>query len=546
MTIQNQLVPIMSAEFDNSNAQQGPSLLKYKCLLVGQKLKEPAAWAGTHVYAVGDLVKPTVANGHWYLCVLAGTSGTEPSWPTTVKGEVAEGTNKPTWREFKAPTASALTVNLLSGKKDDTAAALFGQGSLLHVMAKGWAANNSFNEIYAVAMEDAGAAVAASGTIVFAGTASASGTIALYIDGKRITVGVTSGDVAATVAAAVCTAINRDYSLPVLASISSATVTLTAKNKGDCGNDIDIQTNYNIDEMLPTGITATITAMASGATNPDITDVLDILGETWNQIIVGPYTDATNIAAIETECESREGSTRMIYTKYYTARRGDVSAHLAFSSARNSKWVTCVNSNKYPSSSWEYIAGIAGQVAASASADPAVPFKTLPVNGILPPKIVDRLDNGDNETLLNAGISTTYADDGGVVRIQQIVTMYRHNPTGADDVSYQFDNTIFNLMYQSWDFRTSLANKFPRAKLMNDGVKVGPGQSIITPKIGKAFAVEKYAEWEYLGLVENAEEFEKNIVCVRSTTSVNRLDWLLPPDLANQFNQAAVVIQFIS
>lgn len=43
----------------------------------------PAAWSASTAYAIGDVVQPTSANGHYYRCTAAGTSGsTEPTWPT--------------------------------------------------------------------------------------------------------------------------------------------------------------------------------------------------------------------------------------------------------------------------------------------------------------------------------------------------------------------------------------------------------------------------------------------------------------------------------
>lgn len=52
-----------------------------------------AAWVAGAVRAVGALVKPTVANGHYYRCTVAGTShaSTQPTWPTT-GGTVTDGT----------------------------------------------------------------------------------------------------------------------------------------------------------------------------------------------------------------------------------------------------------------------------------------------------------------------------------------------------------------------------------------------------------------------------------------------------------------------
>lgn len=59
------------------------------------------AWAASTAYAVGDVVRPTVATGHCYRCIVAGTSGaTEPTWPTVNGQNVTDGTV--TWDEIGA------------------------------------------------------------------------------------------------------------------------------------------------------------------------------------------------------------------------------------------------------------------------------------------------------------------------------------------------------------------------------------------------------------------------------------------------------------
>lgn len=58
-----------------------------------------SAWAATTAYSLGDIVIPLATeNGHRYRCTTAGTSsGSEPTWPTTQRGTVADGTV--TWTE---------------------------------------------------------------------------------------------------------------------------------------------------------------------------------------------------------------------------------------------------------------------------------------------------------------------------------------------------------------------------------------------------------------------------------------------------------------
>lgn len=52
------------------------------------------AWAAGTAYSLGDLVRPSTANGYLYLCVAAGTAhaSTEPTWSTVLGRETTDGT----------------------------------------------------------------------------------------------------------------------------------------------------------------------------------------------------------------------------------------------------------------------------------------------------------------------------------------------------------------------------------------------------------------------------------------------------------------------
>lgn len=64
-------------------------------VLVGDPSGTPttySAWQTVHAYVLGDARRPTVANGHFYRALVAGTSGaTEPTFPTN-GGSVIDGT----------------------------------------------------------------------------------------------------------------------------------------------------------------------------------------------------------------------------------------------------------------------------------------------------------------------------------------------------------------------------------------------------------------------------------------------------------------------
>lgn len=477
----NLRIPFMAVEFDPSRAFQGASILNYKALVMGQKM----------------------AGG----------------------------------------TIEELTLKRVTSK--DQAATYFGVGSQLARMFESWFKNNQFTEVYGIALDDLAAGVLATGTVTITGTATADGILSLFINGKLVQVAVTTDDTETDVGDAIDAAIVLADFLPVTSSNSGGAVTFTAKNKGENGNDIDIQVNFNEGEVTPAGLTVVIVAMAGGAGNPDIQEILDILGDEWYNVFACAWNDSTNLVALETELADRFGAMRMIDGEAFISKKGSLSDLSTFGDARNSPHIACPNAHSLPNSIEEMAAASAGQHASEGSIDPARPFQTLPLNGIVPPKVVDRFTNVENNGLLFDGISTYTVDSGGVVRVGGSITMYQKNAQDAEDIAYLQVTTLLTLMYLRWDFRTYIVTKYPRAKLADDGVRVASGQQVITPKIGKAEAVTKFRAWELQGLVENIAQFKNDLVCERDANNPNRLNWLLPPDLMNQFIVGAAQMQFL-
>jgi phage tail sheath gpL-like len=142
--------------------------------------------------------------------------------------------------------------------QSDEAAEYFGRGSMLHRMAIRARDASELVDIWAIALNDAGAGVAATGILKIVGPATASGVLRVYIAGQRVAVAVTSGDTAVTVATRLTDAITANTDLPVTAARVGATITLTCRWKGETGNDIDIRLNYYQGEKTPAGLTVSL------------------------------------------------------------------------------------------------------------------------------------------------------------------------------------------------------------------------------------------------------------------------------------------------
>lgn len=477
-------VPFVYVEFDNSRAVQGPALMPYKNLVIGQRL----------------------------------TSGTVPELtPTRVTS-----------------AAQAKTY--------------FGAGSMLAHMLERQLANNSITETWAIALDDNGAGASAAGSVLFGGAVTAAGTLYLYIGGRRLTVGVAATDTPDDVATSTAAAITAATDLPVTAAVNGGEtkqVDITARHKGEAANGIDIRVNYYAGEDLPTGLTAAVTPMAGGTSNPDVSTVWAAIGDEHYHVITMPYTDAANLTALETELADRWGPLRQIEAMAFASATGTHSDLGTLGDSRNSPHLSIMSAAGSPTPPYEVAAAVAGVVSYHANIDPARPFQTLPLVGVLPPAVTDRFTLQENNLLLFDGISTTSVDAGGVVRIQRVITTYTENAQGAEDISYLDVNTPLTLGYLRYDFRNYILRKYPRHKLADDGTRYGPGQAVITPKVGKAEAIARFRVWEDQGLVENIDQFKNDLICERNESDPNRLDWMLPPDLVNQFRVAGVQVGFL-
>lgn len=438
-----------------------------------------------------------------------------------------------------APAGAAVRVT-----SADQAVQLFGRGSMLAAMCAAFLANNPVAEMSAFPLADNGAGVAATKTITITGPATAAGTLNILIAGRRIQAPVSAGDTASDVAMSARIAINAALDLPVTGAEVGGVITLTARHKGAAGNDIDVRVNYRAGEVTPAGLAVVVAAGVNGTGNPDASTVFDAIGDEWFNTFVLPYTDAANLDAYDAELADRFGPLRMIDGLAFSAAAGAHGTLAALGNGRNGPHVSIGGIKGSPTPPWETAAAYAGQVSYHGAIDPARPFQTLVVKGVLAPAVADRFSRAERNLLLADGISTFTVDQGGNVLIERPVTTFQTNAFGLPDTAYLDVNTLLTLSYLRWSMRARLASKFPRHKLANDGTLYGPGQAIVTPKVIRAELVSLFGDWMELGLVEDIEQFKRDLIVERDAGDPNRLNALIPSNLVNQFRVFAGQVQF--
>lgn len=452
---------------------------------------------------------------------------------------------------------SAPTETLISITSDGLADGFFGPGSQLARMCNTFKANNPNTELKAIALSDAGAAVKASATIQFSIALSATGfslsgteVYNLLVAGTKCYTTLNSGWSTTDVNSAVATTVNADSTLPVIASTNAASaLNLIAVNAGTLGNDIDIRTNYYTGESDPTGFgdSATITAMANGATDPDLEDAWAVLGEEQYHYICQPYDDATNLKSIEDLLESRFGPLVDLQGHGFVGARKSLADSTTLGNSRNSPHNTIITAYNSPTCPEEWGAALCAVAAFNLNQDPARPLHYLKLKGVLAPPDGDRFIKSERDILLYDGIATWITDNVGNVLIERCATTYQTNAAGVPDASYLDIQTLATLSEIRYQYKARMLTRFiiPRFKLADNTFPVQPETNVATPNTVKGETVALFALLREKGLIENLDDFITNLVVERDESDQNRVNVLLPPDLVNQFRILAGLIQFI-
>lgn len=473
--------PFVYIEFDSSNATTGPTIKTYRALNIGQKL---------------------------------------PS------GSVAE----------LIPTRT---------RSEQEAAGFFGLGSQLHLMAKAWFAVNRSTETWFVAQDDAGGSVASTQTLTVVGTTTVAGALFLYVDGVLIKVALLSGDDQDAIATAIAAAITADVESPFTAAAVLAVVTVTAKNKGEQGDALDVRFNLNPDEAFVAGIASiTVAAGVAGTGDPDITAVWAILGDVQYDVMAIGYDGAPNLTAIDIELSDRWGPIRAIEGVAVVGTSATLANLITKGNGQNGRFTSILGAQNSPSAPWRWAASAAGQIAKEGSKDPARPHRTLELKGIVPPVAADLFDIFERESLIAEGMATWVVGASGRVRASRLVSNYKTTVLGVPDKAFQDLTTPLTLGFMRFDLRSVILKKYPRHKLGDDDNQFGAGQPVVTPSLLKAEVIAVARGWVELGLMENIEQFIADTTVDRDTTNVARVNIFLPPDLVNGFLVTAATVGF--
>lgn len=427
------------------------------------------------------------------------------------------------------PSGTAEPLTPVSVFSDDEAATYFGAGSLAANMASAAITANRYLQLDVIGIENGNAGVAASGGLKIAGTATKSGTIAVWIAGKQVAVNVGSGDKPDTIIPALVAAMAQDPTLLVSGAYDSqdSQLTLSARTFGEWGNGITLQAS-----TTASGLTLTLTPMAGGEMDPDIQPALDAVFAAGHNILICPFSTDDALAALSEHLTSTGSAMEQRGAVGCAGWVGSLGTGTTLAAQVNNGRVSIPwyrGSQKLPA----ILAATYGAVMASEE-DPARPLNTLPLKGMDIVSMTQREGRNEQESALYNGLTPIEVGPGNTVQIVRAVSSYIVNQQGVEDPALLDITSIRTLDYTRKACRERMSLRFPREKL-----------NIRTPPKVKSELYDVLTKLDDAEILENVAANKDKLIVKPSEFDPNRCDSVIPVDVVNGLHVFAGRIDMI-
>lgn len=436
--------------------------------------------------------------------------------------------------------AAAGEIVLVAGIQDAIDKA--GAGSMLAQMVKAYRAIDKSLDVYILPVADNVAGVQATGTITINAVATENGTLSLYIAGKLVSSAVAVGQTVAQLAATLAAAVNATADLPVTAAAALGVVTLTARHKGTCGNNIDLRLNI-YGEETPAGLGVAIAAMANGAGDPVPGDVNAILGQRWYKYVVLGINDAATLAAWHDVAKSHYQPPVQQGFRLFTTFRGDYATAAAFGITKNYEHLANLSLGINPTSTWEAAAIVGAAAAPHLYNNPVESLEGVSLSGMIG---LSYHDFTQANSLLFKGMSIMQIGRDGSCSIKRLISMYQFRPDGSTDDAYLDINAAEVMERIRYTQRIEAIKAFTgtAAAKTNEGYR--PGLRITTEDSVRALLLRVYQDtlMRTNGWVQDYGYYKSTLVVEQDPLNPSRFNYVDKPVILSPFYILAGRSQF--
>jgi phage tail sheath gpL-like len=435
----------------------------------------------------------------------------------------------------KLPTGTAPAGEVVRVASIEDAKKKAGAGSMLAQMAAAYRKADVTFDLFMLPYSDNPDGVAAQGTITVSTPATEAGTLALYIAGRLVSVGIGKNQQVSDLAQAIVDAVNAaGADMPVTAQAEAGVARLTAKHKGTCGNAIDLRLGL-YDEPMPENLVIDIAAMAGGTGDPAPGDLPSLIGQRWFRYVALGINDAATLAAWHAESERRYKPPVQAGFRAFTTFKGDYEAAAAFGETKNYEHICDLWLDLNPPTTWEAAATLTGVAAPRLWNNPVISLE-----GSTLPGFVGDLSSNDftqGNSLLYKGMSLMEVAKDGSCAIKRLISMYQFRSDGSADDAYLDINVAEVMERIRYEQRIGAIQRFRGtvAAKTNEGFR--PGLPITTEDSVRAYLLSLYQNdlMAEKGWVQAYDYYKSTLLVEQSADNPSRFNFMDDPVINSPF-----------
>ena len=443
----------------------------------------------------------------------------------------------------KTAAGTAVANQVVDIFSEAEAQAKFGKTSMLAAAIGRYYDINKSVKLKVIPLDDEVTGTQATSTLTLAGTATANGTLAFYVNGKAYKIAVAIGDTHLDLVTLMVSKIAESDDNQFTAVDSGlGVITLTAVHKGTYGNTLKAKMNYNNDDETPVGVTAVVVdfvTLATGAGDPDLetTGVISILENNQFNLIAQPYTDNANLVLIDTALTDNFKATEMLDGFCLSGLDGTVSSLTTKTDTINSAFITILDNYSVFATGFEQAAGMIGLIGDIAQSDPGAGYLNNPLAGFLP---LDERIRTERNVLAGGGVATVTTQGSKVIIDRTVTTLQKD----AQGISIDVDDTdlrvFLTISYVRYTFVVRMS-QFQNYKVGNDDDLFGAGVAVMTPNLYKQNLILNYQQLVLDAVCENLQGFEDSVIVEKDG---NRMNSSMQINVINVMLQQAMQIKW--
>lgn len=477
-----------------------------------------------------------------------------------------------------AGTATVATPIAVASPED--ADTYFGQGSEAALMCRAIFAQKKSADVTVCPVAEGGSAVKATATLLFANAAGSAGVIRLIISGQQVAdVAVASGQTDANIAADVAIAINRMGNLPCTAAVSTATVTLSAKQGGVRGNELGLSC-----ELTTTTTTASLnggTASTSlvrgrfgtgtataGSVSDSVTNALAAVA-TGEYFIAAAHSDTTNAGLIKTHLATYAGiAERKRQQAVMGLKTQSVATAVTFGQTVNATRIQIVYQRDTGSSVVDPWTPCTGELAASVAAARLYGDSTIGNGGTVRGEIAYPAQNLDGvllggvksqrlascallateiNQLLNAGITPLEPSiaNPGYSRVIKSITSYSLDTNGSLTRAVHDTSCVTVSDYAADRIENAVVAAYPNKNIAPDPTNyiAPPTADVIYPSMVRATILAELDAMELEGLIIDVAANRDGVQVEQNATTKTLIVGVIPTRVIPHFHAFAGELQ---